>query len=80
MHMKNSCVYVHCSMAVVDGIFAAAGDGRLEDVKKCIQNGVDINRTAGYMVGILLKYMIIIDQVATKNCDVKMSIYIYIYI
>ena len=29
----------------IEGLCDAAGDGRLEDVKKYVQNGVDINRT-----------------------------------
>ena len=42
----------------IDGLLDAAGDGRLEDVKECLQNGVYVNGSDWVSIHILCLFHI----------------------
>ena len=63
VYMSHCYHLLYSLQYTIDGLCDAAGDGRLEDVKECLQNGVNVNGSD--QVSSYTYFMLISDQLAT---------------
>ena len=73
IYMSN-CYHLLCSLQYnIEGLCNAAGDGRLEDVKGHLQNGVDINerdRVSNYIYTYFYNYISYLIMCTAAYCIV----------